>query len=69
MITGCDSQGVLDQAIAAAGAFKRLSPAQVRGLLDRTAQAASAGKYERFKSSDYFDSTAKHPHWLEDAKI
>ncbi len=51
------------------GAFKPLSAAEVQDLLARTAQAASAGKFERFKSSDYFDSTAKHPHWLEDAKI
>jgi ABC-type branched-subunit amino acid transport system substrate-binding protein len=69
MITGCDSVGVLDQAIAAALAFKPLSPAEVQRLLERTTQAASAGKFERFESGDNFDSTAKHPHWLEDAKI
>ncbi len=69
MITGCDSLGVLDQAIAAALAFRPLSTDEVQELLARTAQAASAGKFERFKTSEYFDSTAKHPHWLEDAKI
>jgi hypothetical protein len=69
MITGCDSMGVLDQAIAAALASRPLSTYEIQGLLARTAEAAAAGKYERFKTSDYFDSTAKHPHWLEDAKI
>jgi len=41
----------------------------VQALLERTREAAMAGKYERFKTSEFFDSTAKHPHWLEDAKI
>lgn len=31
--------------------------------------AAAHGDYERFKTSDRFDSTAKHPEWLETAKL
>ena len=69
MITGCDSLGILDQAIAATINFKPMSDAEVQALLDKTAGAAMQGKFERFKSSEYFDSTTKHPHWLEDAKI
>jgi aryl-alcohol dehydrogenase-like predicted oxidoreductase len=69
MITGCDSMAILDQAIDAALHFAPMSNAEVGDLLDRTAAVAAQGKYERFKSSDYFDSTAKHPHWLVDAKI
>jgi aryl-alcohol dehydrogenase-like predicted oxidoreductase len=69
MITGCDSMGVLDQAIQAAITFQPMTDAEVQALLAKTAEVAEQGKYERFKSSDYFDSTAKHPHWLEDAKI
>jgi len=69
MITGCDSIGILDQAIHAAIEFKPLSNAEVESLLARTRATAESGKFERFKISDYFDSTAKHPHWLEDAKI
>jgi aryl-alcohol dehydrogenase-like predicted oxidoreductase len=69
MITGCDSMGVLDQAIDTAIHFKPLSAEAVKSLLDRTASAAQAGKYERFKTSEYFDSTAQHPRWLEDARI
>jgi aryl-alcohol dehydrogenase-like predicted oxidoreductase len=69
MITGCDSMAILDQAIDAAIHFQPMSDAEVTALLDRTRALADNGKFERFKSSDYFDSTAKHPHWLEDAKI
>jgi aryl-alcohol dehydrogenase-like predicted oxidoreductase len=69
MITGCDSMGILDQAIDLAINFKPMTDAEVQALLDKTKDAAMQGKYERFKSSEYFDSTAKHPHWLDDAKI
>jgi len=69
MITGCDSMAVLDQAVDAAVHFAPLSDADVRELLGRTRELASTGRYERFKTSDYFDSTAHHPHWLVDANI
>ncbi len=69
MITGCDSVGILDQAIQAALDFEPMTPDEIKALLDRTAGAASEGKFERFKTSEYFDSTAKHPRWLEEAKI
>jgi predicted aldo/keto reductase-like oxidoreductase len=69
MITGCDSMGILNQAIDTAIHFQPLSDRAVESLLDRTREVAQTGKFERFKTSDYFDSTAKHPHWLEDAKI
>ncbi|MEJ7713768.1 MAG: hypothetical protein WKF84_28955 [Pyrinomonadaceae bacterium] len=41
-----------------------MSREQVSALLARTAQAASAGTYELFKTSDRFDGTARNPHWL-----
>ncbi|HEY6463358.1 MAG TPA: aldo/keto reductase [Polyangiaceae bacterium] len=69
MITGCDGIGILEQAVNAAIHFTPMSDAEVKELLDRTRPAAMDGKYERFKTSDYFDSTAKHPHWLTDATI
>ncbi len=69
MITGCDSMAILDQAIAAAIHFTPMTEGEVQALLDRTRDAAAQGTYERFKTTQYFDSTAKHPHWLEDAKI
>jgi hypothetical protein len=30
----------------------------------KTKEVAMAGKYELFKTSSHFDSTAKHPDWL-----
>ena len=69
MITGCDSLGVLDQAIQAAISFKPMTDEEVAALLSRTAPAAAEGKYERFKTTQYFDSTAKNPQWLETAEI
>jgi aryl-alcohol dehydrogenase-like predicted oxidoreductase len=69
MITGCDSLGILDQAIDAAIHFTPMTEAEVQALLERTRGAADKGEYERFKTSAYFDSTAQHPHWLDDAKI
>ena len=39
---------------------------QVTGLLSRTAEAASRGEYELFKTTSVYDGTAKHPEWLGD---
>lgn len=69
VITGCDSIGVLEQAALAALSFRALSPEQVKDILDRTRDVAQDGKYEKFKTSDEHDSTAKHPEWLESASI
>jgi hypothetical protein len=32
--------------------------------LAKTKDVATAGKYELFKASSHFDSTANHPDWL-----
>ncbi|MEA2747016.1 MAG: hypothetical protein QOI41_1159 [Myxococcales bacterium] len=69
VITGCDTMGVLDQAIATALAWKPLEPAQVTALLDKTKDLAKDGKFERFKVSTQFDGTQKNPKWLEKAEI
>jgi predicted aldo/keto reductase-like oxidoreductase len=66
VITGIDSQQVLDQAIQLATTFKPLSSRQISAILGKTAQAAADGKYELFKTSAHFDSTAKHPEWMGD---
>ena len=63
-ITGIDSQAVLDQALGAARTFKPLSEAEVASLLERTKDAAQAGKYELFKTTSRFDGTAHNPQWL-----
>jgi predicted aldo/keto reductase-like oxidoreductase len=69
VITGCDSMGVLEQAISAALSFEPMEPAQVTALLDRTRDAAKDGRFERFKTSTQFDGTSRHPEWLEKASI
>jgi predicted aldo/keto reductase-like oxidoreductase len=69
VITGCDTMGVLEQAIAAAISFRPMEPAQSAALLDRTRDAAKDGRFERFKTSTQFDGTHKNPQWLEKASI
>lgn len=64
VITGMDGMKILDQALEAARTFKPMSPAEVSELLERTANAASAGRYEPFKTGTGFDSTAHNPKWL-----
>jgi predicted aldo/keto reductase-like oxidoreductase len=64
VITGIDAPSILDQAFEAARTFQPMSEAQVRALLAKTATAAADGRWERFKTSDQFDSTARNPEWL-----
>lgn len=63
-ITGCDSVEVLEQAIQAATSFRPLSEAERSALLAKTASFATAGRFELYKTSETFDSTAEHPEWL-----
>jgi hypothetical protein len=64
VITGIDAPAILDQAFEAARTFQPMDEAQVRALLAKTATAAADGRWERFKTSDQFDSTARNPEWL-----
>jgi len=64
VITGCDSIEILEQALHAARTFRPLSPGAVRALLAKTASAARAGAFERYKTTHDFDSTVAHPQWL-----
>jgi aryl-alcohol dehydrogenase-like predicted oxidoreductase len=64
VITGIDSQAVLDQAFEAVKTFTPMNHQQLAALLAKTQEAASAGKFELFKTSTHFDSTAKNPDWL-----
>jgi aryl-alcohol dehydrogenase-like predicted oxidoreductase len=68
-ITGCDTMGVLEQALSVALGFSPMPTADQERLLARTAGPAADGRYERFKTSDQFDGTAKHPKWLETASL
>jgi predicted aldo/keto reductase-like oxidoreductase len=64
VITGCDSMPILEQALTAARTFQPLNEGQVVALLAKTAQAAEKGTYERYKTTQQFDSTARNPEWL-----
>jgi len=64
VITGIDSLKILKQAIEAAKTFKPLTDKQLSDLLARTAKVAAHGKFERFKTTNGFDGTAKNPKWL-----
>jgi aryl-alcohol dehydrogenase-like predicted oxidoreductase len=64
VITGCESMENLEQALEAARTFKPMSEEQVEKLLERTAQPASRGEYELFKTTSIYDGTASHPEWL-----
>jgi len=64
VITGCESMADLEQALTAARTFQPMSEDQVKTLLDKTAQAASRGEYELFKTTSIYDGTATHPEWL-----
>ena len=64
VITGIDRMPILDQAIEAVASFRPMSREQVAALLAKTAAVAASGKYELFKTSDHFDSTAHNPQWL-----
>ena len=64
VITGCESMKDLDQALNAARTFKPMTDEQVENLLAKTAQAASRGEFELFKTTSIYDGTATHPEWL-----
>jgi predicted aldo/keto reductase-like oxidoreductase len=64
VITGCDSMTVLEQALDALRTFRPMSAARVKAILAKTKTVATDGKFELFKTTSIFDSTATHPDWL-----
>jgi uncharacterized protein len=70
VITGIDSAKILDQGFEAIRTFKPMSAAEVAALVEKTKSYAAGGKYEFFKTSSHFDTTAKHADWLgEDSTL
>ena len=47
-----------------AKSFKPMTEPDMTALLAKTEAAAAHGKYELFKTTAYFDTTAKHPDFL-----
>jgi len=64
VITGIDSMKILNQAIEVASSFQPMSAAEIDAVLAKTRASAEGGRYELFKTSSLFDSTAEHPEWL-----
>jgi len=70
VITGIDSDAILDQAFEATRTFKPMSGDEVAALVAKTERFAANGKYEFFKTSSHFDTTAHHPDFLgEDSEL
>jgi uncharacterized protein len=64
VITGCDSLKILQQALDAARSFRPMDKQEVAALLAKTAKAAQAGEFEKYKTSHHFDGTCQNPQWL-----
>jgi aryl-alcohol dehydrogenase-like predicted oxidoreductase len=63
-ITGIDSMPILDQALRLARGFRPMTEAEREALQRKAAPAAVAGRYEEYKTTNVFDSTAHNPQWL-----
>jgi predicted aldo/keto reductase-like oxidoreductase len=68
-ITGCDSMGVLEQALWLGTTFQPMEQKERAELLARTAPAAQGGKWEKFKTTGQFDGTDQNPRWLTSAQL
>ena len=66
VITGIDSDKIMDQAFDAAKTFKPMTGEQIATMVAKTQPYATEGKYEFFKTTSHFDTTAKHADWLGD---
>jgi aryl-alcohol dehydrogenase-like predicted oxidoreductase len=64
LITGINSKMLLDQAFAAIKSFQPMDEAAVATLISKTEEAAMNGKFELFKTTSHFDTTARHADWL-----
>ncbi len=64
VIHGMEKMEYLEHALGLIKNFKPLSEQQIAALGERAKHAAGSGKYELFKTTSYFDSTAKNPAWL-----
>lgn len=64
VITGIDTEAILEQAIHAATTYQQVTKEQIAQILNKTRAAAVSGDWELFKTSSVFDSTAQHLEWL-----
>jgi len=64
VIHGMTEMQHLEHALDVVKNFKPLNEQQIAALGAKAKEAAMNGKYELFKTTAHFDSTAKHPEWL-----
>jgi uncharacterized protein len=64
VITGCDSEPVLRQALDTVKRFQPLGQGEVAALLGKTAEAARTGQFEEYKTTHNLDGTYQNPQWL-----
>jgi predicted aldo/keto reductase-like oxidoreductase len=64
VIHGMEKMEYLEETLGVVKTFKPLSQAQIAALGNKVKSAAMSGKYELFKTTAHFDSTAKNPAWL-----
>ena len=64
LITGINTTELLNQAFAAVKSFQPMDEAAVSTLISKTQNASLNGKYELFKTTSHFDTTARHADWL-----
>jgi len=69
VITGCENERDVDQAVSVARSYEPMTREEVAALLERTKPKATAGEFELFKTSSKYDGTVKNPGWLERAEI
>ncbi len=69
VISGMDSEEVLDKNLSVARSFRPLGDDEKKTLLARVGSVAREGKYELFKTSDKYDGTNRNPKWLEKAEL
>ena len=64
VIHGMDKMEYLNQTLDLVKNFKPMTHTEIEDLAGKSKQAAMSGRYELFKTTAQFDSTAKHPEWL-----
>jgi predicted aldo/keto reductase-like oxidoreductase len=64
VIHGMETMSFLERSLDVVKNFKPLTREQIAALAGRAKDAAMSGKYELFKTTSHFDSTAQHPEWL-----
>jgi hypothetical protein len=55
---------LLKQAFDAVKSFQPMDETHLANLISKTQDSALNGKYELFKTTAHFDTTARHPDWL-----